>query len=292
MLSAATFAVARRSIPDSHLALPVLITLDSGGKASGFYLQDTNFFYLATAYHVLFDPTTKKLRSKSATLLSNSANPTNPIAIKIKFHLDQLLADGHIKSLPGADVAIVRIGKIHKTSDGAKQIVTEKKYVEWLEGLGKAAVLMFPISGLKRFDEVLTGNDIYLFGYPISIGIKQMPQLEHDRPLLRKGIVAGKNQSKSTIIVDCPTYYGNSGGPVAQAEMIGLTKTEFRVIGIVSQFVPFQETWVNTTHKTSHWEISNSGYSVVVPADRILEFIDQLNGKKTRAEPKDSGDKK
>jgi hypothetical protein len=91
--------------------------------------------------------------------------------------------------------------------------------------------------------------------------------------LLRKGIIAGKNPSRRTIILDCPSYYGNSGGPVVQAERLGLGKTEFKIIGIVSQFVPFKETWVNVTHKMSHWEISNSGYTVVMPIDLVLDLI-------------------
>jgi len=280
LILAATTASAGRNIPDSHLALPVLVTLESGGgEASGFYLNDTNHFYLVTAFHVLFDPTTKKLRSKSATLLSYSADLKNPKAIKIKIDLKQLVADGHVASRFESDVTVVRIGKRQKKPDGQDEVTTQGKYVQWLEGLGEAATLSFPIAGLKKFDEVLTGNDIYLFGYPVSVGIKQMPQIEHDRPLLRKGVVAGKNQSKKTIILDCPIYYGNSGGPVAQVEVVGLGNTEFRVIGIVSQFVPFQETWVNTTHKVSHWEISNSGYSVVIPADYILELVQKLNSK-------------
>jgi len=157
--------------------------------------------------------------------------------------------------------------------------VTLEKHVKWLEGMGEVSQFASALSHLKMFDDVLTGNDVYLFGYPVSVGIKQMPQIEHNRPLLRKGVVAGKNRKNETLILDCPTYYGNSGGPVAQAEPLGSGNTEFRIIGIVREFVPFQETWVNATHKLSHWEISNSGYSVVVPADRIVDLVRKLNSK-------------
>jgi len=279
LLVSASTTIAGRNIPDNHLALPVLVTLESGGEASGFYMNDTNHFYLVTAYHVLFDPTTKNLKSSSATLLSYSADLEDPKAIKIKIDLKQLIADGHLASPPESDMTVVRLGKSQTNSVGQSQVVTQGKHVQWLEGLGKASTLTLPITNLRMFDDVLTGNDIYLFGYPVSVGIKQIPQIEHDRPLLRKGVVAGKNRKKRTLILDCPTYYGNSGGPVAQAETVGLGKTEFRIIGIVSQFVPFQETWVNATHKLSHWEISTSGYSVVIPADRIVDLVKKLDSK-------------
>lgn len=270
-------SLAGRDIPDDHLSLPVLVTLDSGGEASGSYLQDTNYFYFATAYHVLFDPATTNLRSKAVTLLSYTADPTNATPIKIKLDLMQLMTNMCIRSSPGTDATVLRIGKTQTGADGRLQIVTEGKYVQWIEGLGKGDIMGFPVSGLRKFEETLVGNTVYLFGYPISLGIKEMPQLEHDRPLLRKGIVAGKNHVQCTVIIDCPTYYGNSGGPVVQTELTSVGNTSFRIIGIVSQFIPFQETWVNTTHKISHWEISNSGYSVVIPSDRILELIDQLS---------------
>ena len=268
-------AIAGRDIPDDNLSLAVLVTLDSGEQASGFYLDDTNYYYLVTARHVLFDPGTQALKSKTAMLLSYSKDVKDPKRIKLKINLENLQKDGLIRKHQTADVAVARIGKSQKTPDGEGQIVTTGNYVEWIEGMNAAAILASSISGMTRFDEVLTGNEVYLFGYPGSIGIKEIPQIEYERPLLRKGIVAGKNQSKKTIILDCTTYFGNSGGPVAQAEIIGLGNTAFRIIGIVSEFIPFTETWINATHKmSSHWQISNSGYSVIVPIDRVLEVLE------------------
>ena len=56
-------------------------------------------------------------------------------------------------------------------------------------------------------------------------------------------------------------------------EQVSLTKTKFPIVGLVSQFVPFKETWVNITHKISHWEVSNSDYSIVTPIDAVLELL-------------------
>ena len=116
------------------------------------------------------------------------------------------------------------------------------------------------------------GNDVYVLGYPSSIGIQQQPQIEYNSPLLRKGIVAGMNETNKTIVLDCLTFFGNSGGPVVQTVHEGLT-TKFDVIGVVSQYIPFTETWVNMTLNYSNMQVHNSGYSIAEPMDSVLELI-------------------
>jgi hypothetical protein len=69
---------------------------------------------------------------------------------------------------------------------------------------------------MRKFADVLISNDVYIFGYPSSVG--HSGQLDHTRPLLRKGIVAGKNEAKNTIILDCPVHQGNSGGLALQID--------------------------------------------------------------------------
>jgi hypothetical protein len=60
------------------------------------------------------------------------------------------------------------------------------------------------------------------------------------KPLLRRGIIAGKNEKVGTLILDLAVYPGNSGGPVVEVETVRSEK-KFRVIGIMSQFVPIDE---------------------------------------------------
>src|SRR5436190_14803311 len=122
---------------------------------------------------------------------------------------------------------------------------------------------------VKRFDEVLTGNDVFVFGYPTSLGLKSDPtrplQFDPSLPLLRKGIVAGKNPRLHTLILDSPIYFGNSGGPALEVEQDGLQR-RFRVIGVVSEFIPLEE-----AGRTIH-TLANSGYSVAVGMDAVLEL--------------------
>jgi hypothetical protein len=125
---------------------------------------------------------------------------------------------------------------------------------------------------VKKLDKVLISNAVYVFGFPTSIGIQSIPQIEYDRPLIRKGVVAGINEANKTIILDCLIFQGNSGGPVIQAEREAFA-TKFYVVGVVSQFVPVTETWINSTLSYSNTQVYNSGYSVAVPMDAVLEIL-------------------
>jgi hypothetical protein len=123
---------------------------------------------------------------------------------------------------------------------------------------------------IRSLNEVLIGNDVVMFGYPTSLGIpprpQQPPQLEPDRPLLRKGVVAGKNITTNSIVLDRPAYYGVSGGPVLEIDR-ELTVAHFWLIGVVKEFVPY----VEMTRTFSI--VSNSGYSVATPMDFVLPLI-------------------
>jgi hypothetical protein len=56
---------------------------------------------------------------------------------------------------------------------------------------------------VQKFEQVLTANVIYLFGYPASIGLQQAPQIDYNAPLLRRGIISGVNSSKSDDCFGC-----------------------------------------------------------------------------------------
>ena len=139
--------------------------------------------------------------------------------------------------------------------------------------MSPSGILGVGIANVKRFGDVLTSNPIYVFGYPTSIGMKEIPQIDPFRPLLRFGIIAGTNPARKTIILDCPSYPGNSGGPILEVEEVKPFSRHFQVIGVISQFVPFAETWENKTHRYQNITISNSGYAVAVSMDSVLELI-------------------
>lgn len=261
--------LAGRAIPDDNLAYPVYVRLDTDSTGSGFFLNAGADTYFVTATHVLFEETSGSLRAKKvATLLFYSKDLREKKRNTIKLDLPLLLATERIRKHATQDVTVIQIGS--KSEDGRLKMASGVTVTE-----GSSGILGVGAGNVKRFDDVLTANQIYLFGYPNSIGIKEIPQIDPLHPLLRSGIIAGINPARKTIILDCPSYPGNSGGPVLEVEEVDPFNRHFRIVGVVSQFVPFAETWVNVTHKYKNLTMSNSGYTVAVPMDPVLELINQ-----------------
>jgi S1-C subfamily serine protease len=259
-----------RSIPEDNLAYPVLITVGTSSTGTGFYLNTDKAIYLVTAKHVLFKPDTGELISDKATLVSYSKDLKDKSQNIINLNLLALLQTGNVISHKTSDVAVVKI-----------LTMTPEKVTHFLSGAtiqsrAQNGILGVHRSTIKPFGEILVANDVFVFGYPASLGMKDIPQIDYQRPLLRKGIIAGKNENLQTIILDCPVFPGNSGGPVLEVEEEGF-ELKFRVIGVVSQFVPIAETWLNTLFGYTNLSISNSGYSVATPIDFVVEIINEID---------------
>jgi hypothetical protein len=79
--------------------------------------------------------------------------------------------------------------------------------------------------------------------------------------------VAGENLLTHSIILDCPVYFGNSGSPVIEIDHDASGGRGVWTIGVVSQYVPYANGGKTFTI------MANSGYSVVVPMDYVLELI-------------------
>jgi len=283
-------SIAQRAIPDDNLAYPVLITLSDCSsiigsvKGSGFLLNTGSEVYLVTARHVLFNEAervqpgqARPLQCKKAELVSYSRDPKDRQQNRFEVDMQALNEGSKVRAHPTRDVAVIQIGVNRKNQDA----VADRSKPEYiLEVFSEVRPITTAPSGLlsvgmetvKRFGEVLTANDVYVSGYPSSIGVQQAPQIDYSAPLLRKGIVAGVNESNKTIVLDCLTFFGNSGGPVLQAVHVGLS-TRFDVIGVIIQYVPLAENWVNTTFSYSYMQLHNSGYSIAEPMDSVLELV-------------------
>lgn len=265
---------AQFSIPEEYLTFPVYIKLSNGATATGFYYSDSTNFYLVTAKHVFFDPLNGKLNSETAELISYPRdpykNPYNLLKCDLKLLLDKKLVAYHKQF----DVAVAQIGKLDKI-DNLKFLVTYNNAITKPNPEASRVNNFFKDNILESKD-LPVGTEVHIFGYPTSVGIKEIPQLELTQPLLRKGIVAGKNHKLNTIILDCAVYKGNSGGPVVASFHSGL-ETKFKLIGIVSEFVPFEEKWINDKYGYANIEINNSGYSIIAPVEVMLDLIKQFN---------------
>ena len=268
-------ARAARAVPDDNLAYPVLITRQGGGQGSGFFLNLDGATFLVTARHVLFKPGTDDLLAPEAETLSYAKEPGDTGKNIIQLDLAALKQAGNIKGHPTHDVAVIRVGV---PIPGSEPQALKSVAGVTVKETARSGILGVAQSSVKRFAEVLTANQVFIFGFPGSIGLKDLPQIDYLRPLLRAGVVAGTNERARTIILDCPAYRGNSGGPVIEVEEQGFLGKKFRIIGVVTEFVPVAETWpiagasphVTTTH------ISNSGYAVAIPMDFVLGLTSQF----------------
>ena len=263
-------AIARRSVPDDNLAYPVLISLrlKNGltNYGSGFYFNAADGVYLVTARHVLFPPQPGdqkiELLDANVELMSYSKEISTEKRIVLSASLSALNAIGKIKAHPLRDVAVLKIADtIHPTMN-----------LNYTAGISinapkNATLLGVPRENIKLYDEVLVGNDVILYGYPLSlVQPDKNSKLDPLRPLLRRGLIAGLNDSRRTIILDCPVYRGNSGGPAVEIEPEDLQE-KLRIIGVATEFVPLIEGAEDFLVQF------NSGYSIVEPMDGVLELI-------------------
>jgi hypothetical protein len=81
--------------------------------------------------------------------------------------------------------------------------------------------------------------------------------------------VAGKNEAtRRAIIIDCPSYPGNSGGPAVEIDERGF-QSRLTVIGVVVEWVPL----------VTQGGLANSGYTVLAPMDGVLDLVEGLEKK-------------
>lgn len=258
-----------RNIPDDNLAYPVLITLDTGSSGSSFLLKTDKKIFLITAKHVLFDEQ-NQLRGKKAELICQTKDIEDESVINYKIDLDKVIILKH----ENADVAAIELGLIKELEEPGSHYVQHHDGITVIPSApnNSGTVSVSAKDSTKLLKNVLISNDVFLYGYPTSLGLKNTPQFDYSKPLLRKGIVANIYKTKGTIILDCPVYYGNSGGPVVEVSQNGL-QFEHKIIGVVSQFIPFVEEWLNTKNGLVNTEFLNSGYSVAVAMDKVFEMI-------------------
>ncbi|MGA2774339.1 MAG: serine protease [Bryobacteraceae bacterium] len=256
-------AVARthtlRALPDDNLAMPVLITFKNGSSVgSGFFFDNGISIYLVTAKHVLFDPNTHKFYDTECQLVSYSSDLSDATPNVVEVNLPTLGSE-NIKAHPSEDVAMAKIGV--NVIDAGTKLLKPLSGVTLKQAANEGIVTVHPET-IKTFKDVLIGNEVIVMGYPTSLGLKEMPQFDSHRPLLRKGIVAGEDSQKRSIIIDCPSYPGNSGSPVLEIDVQGFDH-RFATIGIVSQYVPYAD------GGKTFAIMANSGYSVVTPITRV-----------------------
>jgi hypothetical protein len=257
-------ASAQHVLPTGALAVPVLITLSNGETASGFYLDWSNHLFLATARHVLF---TQDGRLKDAQAkLSSSPFATGEPDSLLTVNLGILESNKEVRVHSSHDVAVVRLARKNPVGGFDFDLRIVKPSSNPKHGFATISPNL-----IRRFADVTVAEDVFVFRYPTSIGLRQSPRFDYSKPLLRKGTVSALYSTAQTIILDSSVYFGNSGGPVMEVTR-SADANDFKIIGIVSEMIPFLDVWENKRFNYTTGNLSNSGYSVVEPVDFLIEL--------------------
>ena len=249
---------------------PVLLVIEPRGAGSGIYIKNDTGVYLVTAKHVLYDDK-GMLKGDNVILISYDGNEVKK---RIEFRVDLKVAnkESNVFYHPSKDIAVIRTVRFSK-KDKTNEMVSHLASGVTEKAEKGASVTISTTKDTKSFKDVKPSNDVYLLGYPTSLSLDIEDILDPTSPLLRKGIVAGKNEKNHTIIIDCPVFQGNSGGPVFELEDDNAGTRHTKLIGIVSKFVPLVEKWKSSLYEYENINLSNSGYAVVVPLDDIQTFL-------------------
>lgn len=236
------------------------------GSGSGFYIQDTTkqFICFVTASHVIINPQKNELNSDSVLLISYKRNSQRDNRDSFKISLTSANKMGMLRYNIKKDIAVVKFALVKGRA------IT---YLPFVDKLSKSSTYLQPIEihEVKKIEELNTMSDVYMIGYPKSLTLNT--NFDYNRPLIRKGIISGIDLNSNKIIADCPAYQGNSGGAIFEMDVF---RGNIFLIGLVSQFVPFEEHWINEAYGYANTNVYNSGYTVVVPIDAIIEQIDLL----------------
>jgi len=246
------------------------ISIKAGpSEGSGFFLQASNSVYLVTARHVLFNdkqsPTNWPMWSGNAECTSHLDETDQTVALLDMIALSAL---GEVRYSTNHDVAMVRLEDCNPANHSIVRVCKGVRF-----RTAQRLVSPIPSTLAKKFDDIPVGMDMFLFGFPSSLGLAEMPQLDPSLPLMRRGIVAGKNLKRRTLVLDCPSFQGNSGGPIIGKENKSLTTTSFPLLGVLIEWVPFSESWQNNRFGYRNQTLSNSGYSIAEPMDVVLDMV-------------------
>ena len=260
-------------LPNDYNASVVLLNLDNGENyGSGIFYRDSIGIYLITAKHVLH-PLGKDNGIKGHIKITAYCKNNKEIDSLKKETMLVDLEDSYKKYLikihSTKDIAVIKIGKIDTVSK--RYITYFTTNFQWFKQSEYSSLLTVNISNIGYFKDVKATRDVYVFGYPKTIGLEKKPQYDFEAPLIQKGIISAKDKERHNFILNCSVFGGNSGGPVFQVSKLG---NEISLIGLVTEYIPY----INVDNALEY----NSGYSVAVPIEHALELIKNLEKKDSK----------
>jgi hypothetical protein len=256
----AGIALAQLPLPENHQAYAVsLMILGTNGGAwvgSGVHFGDGTNIFLVTATHVLYGSFgSTNLLGRELVTVFYSPDPAVSEPQRMKIDLASMEASRAIKRHATRDLCAFKVC----TSSGPGTLVDPVKHVQVQPG--GFTIFNFGFNLIGKSADVKVGHDVFIFGYPMRLALKpDYLRFNPLRSMLRKGTVSAKTGYNDTIILDCPTNNGNSGGPAMEAERPAIGVTAFRVIGIVTQSILDEQG-------------GNTGYTIVEPVEAALELM-------------------
>ena len=238
-------------ISTNNFSFATFLSVDFGeSSGSGFRLIHNETTFIVTAKHVVFNKETLRtnLWIKSRNFFGE---PQDGYSAKVT------LSNDNVFTFDNLDIVLIKM---------LPQFEYEVEYP------GNNDISFATLDDVVLYDAIQIAKNIFLIGFPSSLTVDDF--YEVDRPLLRTGIIAGKNISNNTFVIDSLAYYGVSGGPIVQTD----EQNNIRIIGIASRYVPFITEWRNRHESSfSRQDFFNSGYAVCIPMDRIVEKINEDN---------------
>lgn len=266
-------------LPPDNLNYPIRILVGES-SGSGFLIKHEQDVYMVTAKHVLYRT---NLINNTSDLIATEAQivcyPRTGAGVSdtpriYRFDLSAIVASGDLKAHPSKDLVVIKVGSVQVIEMNPTLILLPSVTITQASS---GTLITYEMSSSRRFADVEVTNEVFVLGYPVSLSTPEMQQINYDVPLARKGIVAGKNSSNQSIILDCPVYGGNSGGLVLEVNEVGPGTGNLHLIGVVVQFVPFVEQWRNMRFpELQNTSFQNSGYSVALPVDNIYDLINGI----------------
>jgi hypothetical protein len=258
-------------IADRGLSIPVQLQINNM-QGSGFFLKDNDKVYLISAAHVIIDINeyikTQRVKLFDSTLIVKyySTNPYDCSLSFLKMNLSKIYSKNQLWIYLEKDIIALCVGTIE--NDTVLSLDSEIAIKRNPENIKLPIILE---SEKAMLDELNIGQELFIIGYPSSVGLRNNNQIDYSKPLVRKGIISGFNKSNNSIVIDGASYQGNSGGPI----LIYKNK-KTKVIGILTQLVPYEEKWINTNYSIVNTEWSNSGYSIVSSMDDIIKLLKEI----------------
>jgi hypothetical protein len=265
------FGITQYSIDPRVRASSILIQ-SSVGTGSGFFLQDTvaKALYIVTASHVLVHNNNPTSPPPDSILITGyRENVDTDSTFKFTISIRDCLSSGALLVDLHNDVAVMKFAQLEKMGNYnsiiypsfVKKLTKDTKIESWPSFLSLA------------INDIEPGSDLFVIGFPQSLGLQG--NFDMNRPLMRKGIVAGKDLKSKRIIGDGAVYFGNSGG-IAVAVHFSNGLFGLKLIGLVSQFIPFDESLFDKRGNQRSIDYRNSGYSVIIPTNFIFSVISRL----------------